>query len=435
MRAATFNLQAREHRAGTLDRWLAARPGAAERAGVAQPQALGENSVTTNLSADELAAILGVSATSSAGVAVTSDTAMRVATVYSCVSLIAGAVATMPVGIYERTGQDRQPADHDYWWMLNEQADAEFTSAAAWEYLITSKLLHGDGFAKLLRPSMVSSRVIGWRPLDPLRVQPFRSSDGTVYYRHQPARGEQEVLDAADVLHIPSIGFDGLTSPSPITYAAREAVGTAIAAEGYSARMFRDGALFDFALTTSASLDKKQRDDLADSLKARLRSGGRAPLLLTGGVTPTPISMNARDAEVMAARVFSVEEICRIFGVPPHMAGHQEKTTSWGTGIEQQSMAFVRYTLQRHLTPIAQELNRKLWPTRARYFVEHITAALERGDVKSRFEAYRIALGRAGEQPFMGADEIRRRENLPPNPDLKTNSGGANAQPPAQTAG
>ena len=124
--------------------------------------------------------------------------------------------------------------------------------------------------------------------------------------------------------------------------------------------------------------------------------------------------MSAKDAEIIASRMFGVQELCRIFGVPPHMVGHTEKSTSWGTGIEQQGMGFVRYTLQRHLTPIAQELNRKLWPTRAKYFVEHLTAALERGDLKTRYEAYRIAMGRAGEAPWIDANEVRRIENMPP---------------------
>jgi hypothetical protein len=136
---------------------------------------------------------------------------------------------------------------------------------------------------------------------------------------------------------------------------------------------------------------------------------------------PAQLSVNSKDAEILATRLFTVEEICRIFGVPPFMVGHTDKTTSWGAGVENMGIGFVRYTLQRHLTPIAQELNSKLWPVRQRYFVEHITAALERGDLKARYDAYRTALGRAGERPFISVDEIRRRENMPPNADLMIN--------------
>jgi len=267
--------------------------------------------------------------------------------------------------------------------------------------------------------------VIGWEPLHPLSVQPFKHN-GRVLYRVAPPGEQIQTLDSSDIIHLPSMGFDGLVSPSPITYAAREAIGTALAGQRFTGRFFSEGAQFDYALKTEQKLKKDQLDLLKASLISRLQNGGRGPLILDGGLTPAQLSVNSKDAEILATRLFTVEEICRILGVPPHMVGHTEKTTSWGAGIESQGIGFVRYTLQRHLTPIAQELNRKLWPVRERYFVEHITAALERADLKTRYEAYRIALGRAGEQPFMDANEIRRRENMPENDNLITN-GGANA--------
>lgn len=422
---ATLAMSIDKYQSRVLGEWLAAEPGRAQRAGVS---AWGENTSVAGLTAAELSNALGLASASSAGVAVTPDTALRVSTVYGCVSLIAGAIATLPVGIFERSGADRSKADHEYWWLLNEQPDQDWTSAAAWEYIISGKLFYGDGFAELVRPSAVSSRVIGIRPHHPLRVQPLRDERGQLYYRVQPPRGNAYTLDPADILHLPSLGFDGLTSPSPITYAAREAIGTAIAAESYAGRFFNGGATFDYALKTDSNLSTEQLNNLRASLQARATGGSRAPLVLTGGLSPAQLSVNSKDAEILSTRLFSVEEICRIFGVPPHMVGHTDKTTSWGSGIEQQGIGFVRYTLQRHLTPLAQELNRKLWPARARYFVEHITAALERGDLKGRYEAYRVALGRAGEQPFMSADEVRRLENMPPNPALQINPGQANAQ-------
>lgn len=433
--ARTFDLERRAYTSRVLGAHMAANPEAARRAQwSATVQASGENSVTTNLTAEELMNLLGVASSTAAGVSVTAETAMRVTTVYACVALVAGAVATLPVGIFERRGNDRAKADHDYWWFLNEQACEEFTSAAAWEYLLSAKMFYGDGIAKLLRPSFGSSRVIGWQPLHPLRVKAFEASDGSVYYRYQPPRGEAEILDPADVLHVPSLGFDGLSSPSPITFAAREAIGTAIAAERYSGRFFSDGATFDYALKTASKVTKEQIEQIRGSVAARSVVGSRAPLILSGGLEPAQLSVNPKDAEILSTRLLGVEEICRALGVPPYMVGHTEKTTSWGSGIEQQGIAFVRYTLQRHLTPIAQELNRKLWPSRARYFAEHITAALERGDLKSRYEAYRVALGRAGERAWIDEDEIRRIENMAPNQTLNQN-GGAGAQPPDPTAG
>ena len=429
--SAVFDLTAKPHTSTVLGAFIAGRDGAAERAGLVAQAA---NSSVDGLSMVELANLLGAANRAPSGVAVTRETAMRVSAVYACVSLVAGAIASLPLGFYER--ETREKANHDYWWLFNEQANENWTSAAAWEYLISAKMFYGDGFARLLRPSMYSARVIGWEPLHPLSVQPFRDK-GRILYRVNPTDGNSPyTLDSADMLHLPSLGFDGLRSPSPITYAARDAIGTAIAAQEYSGRFFAGGATFDYALQTSSNLNKEQLDGLKASLLARVQNGGRGPLILSGGLQPAKLSVDSKDAEILATRMLGIEEICSAMGVPPHMIGHTQKSTSFGTGIEEQGIGFVRYTLQRHLTPAAQEINRKLWPIRQKYFVEHVTAALERADLSKRFTAYRIALGRAGEMPFMDADEIRRRENMPANANLKMNAGSAGpADAPAQNDG
>lgn len=417
----TLNLAAREHGSRVLGEWIAGREGAAARAGLL---ALGENTVENGtLNISELANLLGASARSAAGVPVTKESAIRVSVVYAAVALVAGAIASLPLAIYER--DDRTKVDHDYWFLLNERAADGWTSFAFWEYLISSKLFHGDGFGRLIRSSVRSSKIIGMEPLHPLSVDPFRHQ-GRVLYRVNPIDGSPAyTADSADILHLSSLGFDGLRSPSPITYAGREAIGAAIAAQDYASRFFAGGANIDYALKTANRLTKEQLTELKASLLARAQNGGRGPLILSGGLEPAQLSINSKDAEILATRMFSVEEISRILGVPPHMIGHTDKTTSWGSGIEQQGIGFVRYTLQRHLTQSAQELNYKLWPVRERFFVEHLVEALERADLKSRYEAYRIAMGRAGEMPWMDAQEVRRRENLPPNANLKTNPGKA----------
>ena len=415
----TLDLTAKPQGSRVLGDWIASREGAAERAGIV---ALGENS-TGSLTLSELTAMIGASAVSSSGASVTADTAMKVSAVYGCVSLIAGAISTLPLGVFQRTAEGRDKAEHPYWWLFNEQASEQWTSSAAIEYLISSKLFYGDGFGRLIRGNR-SNQVVGWEPLHPLSVQPFKH-EGRVLYRVTKSGDAPYTLDSADMIHLPSLGFDGLTSPSPITYAAREAIGTAISAQQFSGQFFAGGANFDYALKTTSKLSAEQLAQLKASLLGRAQNGGRGPLILSGGLEPAQLSVNSKDAEILATRLFTVEEICRVFGVPPHMVGHTDKTTSWGSGIESQGIGFVRYTLQRHLTPMQQELNRKLWPVRERFFVEHITAALERGDLKGRYEAYRIALGRAGEMPFMEPDEVRRLENMPPNETLQINPGKA----------
>ena len=429
MTGKLLNLEAVRHESRVLNTFLAGREGGIARAGVSAAM---ENATTTNLAANELASMLGLVSMSSAGIAVTPETAMRVATVYACVQRLAGSIASLPFEVYEREDDAKKPAPgHPYWWMLNEQANPDMTASTAWKLLIGGQLFYGDGYAELLRPHYSSSRVIGWRPLHPLRVTPLRDDAGRRYWRVQPVIGEAYVLDQADIIHLPSLGYDDelMRSPSPITYAAREQIGSALAGDAFAGKFFTDGANFDYALKTATALSKEQLDQLRVSLQAR-RAGTRAPLILTGGLEPAQLSVNARDAEILATRLFGVEEICRIFGVPPHLVGHTEKNSSWGSGMAEQGGNYVRYTLMDRLTDIRQEFNRKLWPVRERYFVAHNTAELERGDTAARFAAYRIALGRAGEMPFMSADEVRRQENMPPNPNLKMNpNGGKNAEP------
>lgn len=415
----TFNMAAQQHGSRVLGDWIAGREGAAERAGLL---ALGENEVTSSgTSFQEVANLFGATSRSAAGVRVTREAAMRVSVVYAAVSLVAGAIASLPISIYER--ESRKKADHDYWWLLNERASDQWSAFTFWEYMVSSKLFEGDGFAELVRSSVRSSKVIALKPHHPLSVDPFKKGD-RVLYRINPADGGPAyTLDSSDVLHFPSLGFDGLRSPSPITFSGREAIGAAIAAQDHSSRFFASGANIDYALKTSGRLSDKQLQELKASLLARAQNGGRGPLILSGGLEPAQLSINSKDAEILATRLFNVEEISRILGVPPHMIGHTDKTTSWGSGIESQGIGFVRYTLQRHLSPISQELNYKFWPVRSQLFLEHLVEALERADLKSRYEAYRIAMGRAGEMPFMDANEVRRKENMPANENLQRNPG------------
>lgn len=377
---------------------------------------LPENSVTKNLTVDQLASLLGSALQTASGSVVTPETALRVTTVYGCVALIAGAISTLPFPIYERTENTRKKVNHEYWWMLNEQSNPDMTAATAFEYFVSCKMFYGDAFALLLRPNPNTNRVIGWRPLHPTRVTPFRDADGTLYYRVTDVAGGVTVHDAADIIHVPSLGFDGLRSPSPITYAAREAIGTSIAAEDYSARFFSQGSTHEIALKTATKMTDEQKESLRASYQAKYAGSknSRMPLILSGGMEVEKLSITPNDAALLPTRQFGVEEICRVFGVPPYMVGATDKTTSWGTGIEQQGIAFVKYTLRRYLTPIEQEFNRKLWPSREKFFVEYNTSALERGDYKTRMEGYRIGIGRAGEPGWMTSNEVRHLENLEP---------------------
>jgi HK97 family phage portal protein len=341
------------------------------------------------------------------------------------VSLIAGAIAALPLKFYRVTSSgEREVYKPDEWWLLNEQAFPCWSAATAWEYATASLLLLGDSFWRIHRQSP-NGRITGFEPLHPGTVEVFRVDDRLVYrVAPQPSQRLQGnvqpvVIDQDDMLHIAGPGFDGLRGQSLISSALRVSGRIALGADQHAAAFFENGQRPDFALETDAPLSEDQVQSLRNQLSDRHGGPTNAwrPIVLQGGLKVHPLTMSAHDAQLLEQRRFQVEDIARIFGVPPFMIGHTEKTTSWGSGVEQMSIGFIKYTLQRHLVKFEQEINRKIF-RRADRFCEFDTTGLERGDIKTRFEAYRIALGRAGERAWMRPSEVRRRENLPPDEAL-----------------
>lgn len=382
--------------------------------------------------------LTGAGALSTAGPAVTERTAMAVGAVYACIGLIGGAIASLPLQIYRRSKDGRERIDHDLWWLLNQQPTDSVSAAVFWEYLIWSLLLHGDAFASLHRPSPLSSRIIGFTPLHPLDVAVSATKfPGRLSYTVPAGAGGQTTgIDQSDILHIPGIGFDGCRGMSPLRHAARQTIGLALAADEYSARFFSNGARPDYVITTPNKMDEEQARIFRESWMARYAGihNAHIPAILTGGGDVKTLSLNPEDAQLIETRNFQAGDIARFYGVPPHMIGLTDKATSWGSGIEQQGIGFVKYTLQRHLVKIEQEINRKCFGKASTDFAEFNTAGLERGDYKSRNEGYRIALGRAGEPGWMAVNEVRKLENLPPKEggDDLAPAVAAAAQTPAQ---
>lgn len=343
--------------------------------------------------------------------------ARSVAAVSACCDLIGGSIASLPLHFYRRMpdGQ-RQRYTPELWWLFNERASNEYSAAAFWQYMSDSRLLHGDGFARIVRASRYSPTVVGVEPWHPSLVEVDRVDGRLVYTLYGKEPGDLTiVVDQDDMLHFPGAGFDGKRSMSAIRYALRHAAGIAKAADDQAAQNMEDGARPDFAIEVPGEMTPDAREVLRNSWQERHSGKGakKAPVVLAGGMKLHQLTMSAEDAQLLGTRQFQIEEICRVFGVPPFMIGHNEKTTSWGSGVEQMSIGFVKYTLQRHLVSFEQEINHKFFKT-SRNFAEFATAGLERGDIKTRNESYRIALGRAGEPGWMTVNEVRALENLPP---------------------
>lgn len=363
----------------------------------------------------ELYSLLAGSASS--GLAVTEKTAMMASAVYASVGLIGGAVASLPFHIYKRLAEGRERYETDLWWLFNESPAPSWTSAGAWQFTMQSILLKGDSFWEIQRASSFSPKIIGFIPRHPDATQVEQQEDGRNLY-HFTVDGKRITKEQDDVLHFTGLGFNGKRSLTPISYALRNAAGTTISADEYAGAFFKGGARPDHAIEVPA--DVKMSQEQRDQLKATwgkqretYYANGGTPVL-TGGMKVVPLSLNAEDAQLLETRQFGVEEIARIFGVPPHMIGKTDASTSWGSGIEQMSIGFVRYTLRRHLDVIQQEINRKLWPRSLKVFGEFNTDALMDGDSKAQAEYFTKALGGPGNQGWMTINEARKLKNLPP---------------------
>jgi HK97 family phage portal protein len=249
----------------------------------------------------------------------------------------------------------------------------------------------------------------------PLRVQVFVTDDGSrLVYRIEPefvygtAIGKVKILDQDDVLHVPGFGFDGVRGMTPLRHSLRQAGAIALATQDYAANFFANSARPDYALVTEQNLSDEKIAAFQAAVDDRHRSGANAhrPMVLHSGLDIKTWSISASDMQLLSTRQFQIEEICRVYGVPPFMVGHTEKNTSWGAGVESMGKGFVRYALRQHLHKFEVEINRKLFRTATR-IAEFDTSDLERADTATLMTALRTAVGRAGEPGIMKVNEAR----------------------------
>lgn len=356
-----------------------------------------------------------------AGRVVNDRTAMRVSAVFACVRLIAGAIAGLPVHIFERDGEERKRVEHDYWWLLNEQPVPAFSAPSFWEWMTGQVLLRGDGISYLVRNR--AGVVSGIIPLKRSQVVIERQKTGNPRTPHRLRYGistdEGEFgADQDDILHFPGFGFDGVKSMSVIEWGAFQSTGIAIAADQFAGTFYERGAQPQHAILAKGRFGEAQQQALRDAWVAKYSGQGPngIPLILTEGLEVKELTLTARDAQLLESRQWQVIDIARCFGVPPHMIGETTKTTSWGSGIEQMGIGFVQYSLGPHLRRFQAELNRKLFKT-SRFFSEFNTAGLLRGDHTARANYFKSALGGTQSPAWMTPNEVRKVENLPRHAD------------------
>ena len=351
---------------------------------------------------------------STSGKRVNERSAMQMTAVYSCVRILSEAVAGLPLHLYRYTdtGGKEKAIDHPLYFLLHDEPNAEMTSFIFRETLMTHLLLWGNAYAQIIRNGR--GEVVGLYPLMPDRMNVDRDKDGQIYYEYRVSTDDAHTLkegivqlNPSEVLHIPGLGFDGLVGYSPIAM-ARNAIGMAIACEEYGAKFFANGAQPSGVLEHPGTLKDpaKIRESWTQTFGGSHNANKVA--VLEEGMKYTPISISPEQAQFLETRKFQIDEIARIFRVPPHMVGDLDKSSF--SNIEQQSLEFVTYTLDPWICRWEQSIVRSLLSSdeKKSYFVKFNVDGLLRGDYKSRMDGY--AVGR--QNGWMSANDIRELENL-----------------------
>lgn len=391
------------------ERWLGGIAEASAVPGIRAQQSPENPNTPLAWPAQWLIDLLGGTPTAS-GVRVTDQTAMRTSAVYACVTLIAQAIGSLPLKVYQRGDRNAplEAPDHPTYFLLHNEPNPAMTSTVWLEFLVANILLGGNAYTAIGRDR--ANRVLDLYPIPYGQVTPERVNGRNRYWIHL-SDGSQELLDQNDMLHVPGLGFDGLRGMSVITWAAKQAVGLALATEEHGARLFSNGARLGVILKHPKNLSEPAQKRLKQQFEQQhvgLSNAART-LLLEEGMDVVNVTMTSEDAQFLETRRFQVEDIARFFRVPPHMIGHTEKSTTWGTGLEQQNLAFIIFTLMPWLKRFEQEFNRKLFRA-TRFYAQFKVQGLMRGDSKARADYY--ASGH--QNGWLTINEIRQAEDMGP---------------------
>ena len=354
------------------------------------------------------------------GKPVNERTAMQTTAVYACVRILAEAVASLPLHVYEYQddGGKKLVHDHPLYYLLHDEPNLEMTSFVFRETLMSHLLIWGNAYAQIIRDG--AGRVLGLYPLLPDKMEVQRDDKGNIYYVYSRNSEENPTfkeygnikLKAEDVLHIPGLGFDGLIGYSPIAM-AKNAVGMTLACEEYGASFFANGANPGGVLEHPGVL--KDPSKVRESWNSVYRGVNNAHKIavLEEGMKYQQIGIPPEEAQFLETRKFQINEIARLYRIPPHMVGDLDKSSF--SNIEQQSLEFVKYTLDPWVIRWEQSLQRSLLlpGEKGKYFIKLNVDGLLRGDYQSRMNGY--AVGR--QNGWFSANDIREMENMNPIPD------------------
>lgn len=358
----------------------------------------------------------------SSGANVTPDSSLRVTAVYACVKVISEAIASLPLMLYKRVGDGKEPATKHYLFSMMHDAPNGFMTSFEWrEVLLAYQLLRGNSYN--LKVESGSGKILEIIPLNPARME-VGVKEGKPTYTYTHEDGNKEEYPAEKIWHVRNMPIsdgvgtmpDGYIGRSPITL-SREAIGIALASDEYAARYFSNNASVGLAL----QFNDKISDNLREYLDGKLAEFGKLEnkfksLIMDQGGKIEKIGMSNEDSQFIESRNFSVEEIARIFRVPPVLIGHPTNTMTYASA-EQLFLSFATYTIRPWCVRLEQSMNRNLLNERERgqYFFEFKMDGLLRGDLAARCAAY----AQARQWGWLNVDEIRSLENMNPLPDGK----------------
>ena len=348
------------------------------------------------------------------GKTVNERTAMQTTAVYACIRILAEAIASLPLNVYQTTGLGKEKAtNHNLYHLLHDEPNSEMTSFVFRETLMSHLLLWGNAYAQIIRDQ--NGKVLSLYPLLPNKMSVNRDSRGNIYYVYTRDSDEapslagygEFYLSDHEVLHIPGLGFDGLIGYSPIAM-AKNAIGMSLATEEYGASFFANGATPGGVLEHPGIVKDPQRVRESWNSVYQGTKNAHKVAVLEEGMRYQSIGISPEQAQFLETRKFQINEIARIFRVPPHMVGDLEKSSF--SNIEQQSLEFVKYTLDPWVTRWEQAMQKALLlpGEKNQYSIKFNVDGLLRGDYQSRMNGYAIAR----QNGWMSANDIRELENM-----------------------
>lgn len=347
-----------------------------------------------------------------AGVPISPDTAVRVAAVYRCVSILANALAMFPKCMYEKDGRDRNEApDHPLDPIISFKPNRRQCAFEFWRIVCYDLMLRQNAFVQIVPGGTGRAWVGQLIRLHPDRVDgPEELPDGRLRYVYTKAdRTKVPMIGGVDIWHLTGLSSDGLRGMA-MTDIASDSIGVAMAAERHAGRFYERGVKTAGVLQHKGKLTQQTADEMADSFRRRWageQGVGGVPVLWEG-MTFQPVSMTLKDAEFLDSRKWGVTEIARWWGVPPHMVGDVERSTSWGSGIEVQGLGFLIYSLQPWISLLESSIRYTLVVQPERYYAKFNVSAILRMDAKTQADVLTLYIEKGVISPNEARELLER---------------------------